>query len=44
MSRRRQRREVAPAQEDVPNDLRDWVAIGMIVVASALLMWVPVFV
>ena len=26
------------------DDLKDWVAIGMIIVASSLLLWVPLFI
>jgi hypothetical protein len=38
---KRHRRRPAPPRDDAPDDLTDWAAIGMIVVASSFLVWVP---
>ena len=32
---------VPDEEQPAPDDLRDWAAIGMIVVASSLLLWTP---
>lgn len=42
MSRKKQRREPATVPNTAPDDLKDWAAIGMIVVASSLLVWAPI--
>ncbi|MGE0853342.1 MAG: hypothetical protein AB7O44_27645 [Hyphomicrobiaceae bacterium] len=41
MSSKRKGRRSTRASPDAPNDLTDWAAIGMIVVASSLLVWAP---
>ncbi len=37
--------EPTPVRRDPrTDDLKDWVAIGMIIVASSLLLWTPLFI
>jgi hypothetical protein len=41
MSSKRKGRRSLRAQLNEPSDLTDWAAIGMIVVASSVLVWAP---
>jgi hypothetical protein len=41
MSSKRKGRRSLRAPLNEPNDLTDWAAIGMIVVASSVLVWAP---
>ena len=45
MSQQNESNVPAPLRRDPHNDDRkDWVAIGMIIVASSLLLWAPLFI
>jgi hypothetical protein len=37
-----QRKAIAPLQSD--DELRDWTTIGLVVIVSSLLLWVPLVV
>jgi hypothetical protein len=36
--------ELTRRRDPRSDDLKDWVAIGMIIVASSLLLWAPLFI
>jgi len=38
---KKHRRQTVSAKHDERDDLTDWAAIGMIVIASSLLLWAP---